>query len=62
MTASNNGTHTAPFGRLLTAMVTPYDDAGEVDYKQAQVLARSNHRRWRRRPRRSPARRARRQP
>ena len=41
MTASTNGTHNAPFGRLLTAMVTPFDDAGEVDYKQAQVLARS---------------------
>jgi 4-hydroxy-tetrahydrodipicolinate synthase len=39
--AERNGTHNAPFGRLLTAMVTPYDDDGEVDYKQAQVLARS---------------------
>jgi 4-hydroxy-tetrahydrodipicolinate synthase len=38
---TRNGTHNAPFGRLLTAMVTPYDDEGEVDYKQAQVLARS---------------------
>ncbi|HEX5141510.1 MAG TPA: 4-hydroxy-tetrahydrodipicolinate synthase [Dehalococcoidia bacterium] len=36
-----NGSNSAPFGRLLTAMVTPFDDAGEVDYKQAQVLARS---------------------
>jgi 4-hydroxy-tetrahydrodipicolinate synthase len=41
MADARNGTHNAPFGRLLTAMVTPYDDAGEVDYKQAQVLARS---------------------
>ena len=39
--AERNGTHSAPFGRLLTAMVTPFDDAGEVDYKQAQLLARS---------------------
>jgi 4-hydroxy-tetrahydrodipicolinate synthase len=38
---SSNGTHGAPFGRLLTAMVTPYDDAGEVDLKQAQRLARA---------------------
>jgi 4-hydroxy-tetrahydrodipicolinate synthase len=41
MTASNNGTSNPPFGRLLTAMVTPFDASGEVDYKQAQVLARS---------------------
>lgn len=41
MASARNGTHNAPFGRLLTAMVTPYDDDGEVDYKQAQVLARS---------------------
>ncbi len=33
--ATNNG-----FGRLLTAMVTPFDAAGEVDYQQAQRLAR----------------------
>lgn len=26
-------------GRLITAMVTPMDDRGEVDYKQAQKLA-----------------------
>jgi 4-hydroxy-tetrahydrodipicolinate synthase len=32
-------THT--FGRLLTAMVTPFTDDGEVDYKQAQKLARA---------------------
>jgi 4-hydroxy-tetrahydrodipicolinate synthase len=27
------------FGRLLTAMVTPFDDEGQVDYAQAQNLA-----------------------
>jgi len=27
------------FGRLLTAMVTPFDDQGEVDYPQARRLA-----------------------
>ena len=27
------------FGRLLTAMITPFDDAGEVDYVQARKLA-----------------------
>jgi 4-hydroxy-tetrahydrodipicolinate synthase len=26
-------------GRLITAMVTPFDDKGEVDYKQAKKLA-----------------------
>ena len=26
-------------GRLLTAMVTPFDAKGEVDYEQAQKLA-----------------------
>ena len=26
-------------GRLLTAMVTPFDDKGEVDYEQAKKLA-----------------------
>ena len=26
-------------GRLLTAMVTPFDEKGEVDYKQARKLA-----------------------
>jgi 4-hydroxy-tetrahydrodipicolinate synthase len=36
-----NGTTSAPFGRLLTAMVTPFDDAGEVDYKQAAELAKN---------------------
>jgi 4-hydroxy-tetrahydrodipicolinate synthase len=28
-------------GRLITAMVTPMDDRGEVDYKQARKLARA---------------------
>lgn len=27
------------FGRLVTAMVTPFDEQGEVDYKQAAALA-----------------------
>lgn len=26
-------------GRLLTAMITPFDDAGEIDYAQARALA-----------------------
>jgi len=29
------------FGRLLTAMVTPFDEAGEVDYVRARKLARA---------------------
>jgi 4-hydroxy-tetrahydrodipicolinate synthase len=29
----------AELGRLITAMVTPFDDKGEVDYKQAKRLA-----------------------
>ncbi len=29
------------FGRLLTAMVTPFDEEGEVDYVQARKLARA---------------------
>lgn len=29
------------FGRLLTAMVTPFDDEGGVDYEQAKKLARA---------------------
>ena len=29
----------AEIGRLLTAMITPFDDAGAVDYEQAQQLA-----------------------
>ncbi len=32
---------TAPFGRLLTAMVTPFTSDGEVDLKQTKVLARA---------------------
>src|SRR5512137_2241534 len=27
------------FGRLLTAMVTPFDSAGKVNYRQARKLA-----------------------
>ncbi len=29
------------FGRLLTAMVTPFDEEGEIDYGQARKLARA---------------------
>ncbi len=29
----------ATFGRVLTAMVTPFDDSGRVDYRQARKLA-----------------------
>lgn len=29
------------FGRLLTAMVTPFDDSGKVDYAQAKKLAKA---------------------
>ena len=29
------------FGRLLTAMITPFDDKGEMDYVQARKLAKS---------------------
>ena len=29
------------FGRLITAMVTPFDKNGEVDYAQADRLARA---------------------
>src|SRR5437773_575319 len=28
-----------PFGRVVTAMVTPFTEAGEVDYEQAKRLA-----------------------
>jgi 4-hydroxy-tetrahydrodipicolinate synthase len=38
---SQERTRRAPFGRLLTAMVTPFTAAGEVNYTQAQVLARA---------------------
>jgi 4-hydroxy-tetrahydrodipicolinate synthase len=41
MANTHNGTHNAPFGRLLTAMVTPFDDAGEVDFARAAELARN---------------------
>jgi 4-hydroxy-tetrahydrodipicolinate synthase len=44
MTESRNGTSTTreetrAFGRLLTAMVTPFTSSGDVDYGQAQRLA-----------------------
>jgi 4-hydroxy-tetrahydrodipicolinate synthase len=41
MTASSNGTHGAPFGRLLTAMITPYTDDGAVDFDRAAELAKN---------------------
>jgi 4-hydroxy-tetrahydrodipicolinate synthase len=41
MTASTNGTHSAPFGRLMTAMVTPFTDNGEVDFAKAGELAKN---------------------
>jgi len=31
----------ADIGRLLTAMVTPFDDDGEIDYKKARKLAKA---------------------
>ena len=31
----------AEIGRLITAMVTPFDDQGEVDYEQAKALAKA---------------------
>ena len=31
----------AEIGRLLTAMVTPFDDEGEIDYTKARKLARA---------------------
>ena len=31
----------AEIGRLITAMVTPFDDQGEVDYDQAKALAKA---------------------
>ena len=41
MAETRNGSPAGGFGRLITAMVTPFDAAGEVDYKQAQRLARA---------------------
>ena len=32
---------TAPFGRLLTAMVTPFTHDGDVDLEQTKALARA---------------------
>jgi 4-hydroxy-tetrahydrodipicolinate synthase len=37
--ASAPGSPPAPFGRVLTAMVTPFTDAGELDLTAAQSLA-----------------------
>ena len=31
----------ADIGRLLTAMVTPFDDDGEINYKKARKLAKA---------------------
>ena len=31
----------ADIGRLITAMVTPFDDNGDIDYNQAQNLAKA---------------------
>jgi 4-hydroxy-tetrahydrodipicolinate synthase len=41
MTSERNDVHATDFGRLLTAMVTPFTAAGAVDYAQAQRLARA---------------------
>jgi 4-hydroxy-tetrahydrodipicolinate synthase len=41
MANGHSGSGSPRFGRLITAMVTPFDAAGEVDYKQAQRLARA---------------------
>ena len=37
MADTRNGN--APFGRLMTAMITPFTDDGEVDYAKAAELA-----------------------
>ncbi|ADG87802.1 4-hydroxy-tetrahydrodipicolinate synthase [Thermobispora bispora] len=37
--ASPTGTSDAPFGRMLTAMVTPFTSDGAVDYEAVQCLA-----------------------
>lgn len=39
MSACPTATEGRPFGRVLTAMVTPFDDEGELDLKLAQELA-----------------------
>ena len=31
----------ATFGRLLTAMITPFDEEGNIDFPQARKLAKS---------------------
>src|SRR5215211_784152 len=40
MSETRNGSSTG-FGRLITAMVTPFSESGEVDYDQAQRLVRA---------------------
>ncbi|WP_433375338.1 4-hydroxy-tetrahydrodipicolinate synthase [Streptosporangium sp. CA-115845] len=37
--AAPTGTYDAPFGRMLTAMVTPFTSDGAVDYERARRLA-----------------------
>ncbi len=39
MAETRNGQSAPSFGRVMTAMVTPFDSSGEVDYEQAQELA-----------------------
>lgn len=39
MTVCPTATEGRPFGRILTAMVTPFDEAGELDLDSAQQLA-----------------------
>src|SRR4051812_23493519 len=41
MSDARNGSNAPAFGRLLTAMVTPFTADDEVDYDQAQRLARA---------------------
>src|SRR5688572_27533020 len=36
-----NGTTSAPFGRLMTAMITPFTEDGQVDYPKAAELAKN---------------------
>jgi len=36
-----NGTTSAPFGRLMTAMITPFTEDGQVDYAKAAELAKN---------------------
>ena len=39
MAETRNGQSAPSFGRVMTAMVTPFDASGEVDFAQAQELA-----------------------